>query len=153
MISIDRQPWAHRGGPAFVTSELNPIADPRCSLMNWLCSPSLFNWCRVPFWVDCHYVSHILWSPKNDFQEAFTSTCCRGLNNSYLDWTSTTERQVLAAWNLLPHWGCTQCFIVRVEAFWVYQLKGRMSNGLSAQIPQWRTEESHQSNVKTQRLS
>lgn len=43
MISIDLQPWAHRGGPAFVTSKLNPIADPRHTLMNWPCSPSLFN--------------------------------------------------------------------------------------------------------------
>lgn len=43
MISIDPQPWEHRGGPAFVTSKLNPIADPQRALMNWPCSPSLFN--------------------------------------------------------------------------------------------------------------
>lgn len=61
MISIDRQPWAHRGGPAFVTSKLNPIADPRRSLMNWPRSPSLFNWWRVPFQVDHHYVPRIHW--------------------------------------------------------------------------------------------
>lgn len=64
MISIDRQPWAHRGGPAFVTSKLNPIADPRRSLMNWPCSPSLFNWWCVPFQVDHHYVPRMHWFSK-----------------------------------------------------------------------------------------
>lgn len=38
MISIDRQPWARRGGPAFVTSKLNPIADPR---RLWWMEPAL----------------------------------------------------------------------------------------------------------------
>lgn len=64
MISIDRQPWAHRGGPAFVTSKLNPIADPHRSLMNWPCSPSLFNWWRVHFQVHHHYVPRTHWFSK-----------------------------------------------------------------------------------------
>lgn len=64
MISIDRQPWAHRGGPAFVTSKLNPIADPHRTLMNWPCSPSLFNWWRVLFQVHHHYVPRTHWFSK-----------------------------------------------------------------------------------------
>lgn len=64
MISIDRQPWEHRGGPAFVTSKLNPIADPQRTLMNCPCSPSLFNWWHVPFQVDHHYVPCIHWFSK-----------------------------------------------------------------------------------------
>lgn len=64
MISIDRQPWAHRGGPAFVTSELNPIADPQRTLMNWPCSPSLFNWWRLLLQVGLHYVLRIYWFAK-----------------------------------------------------------------------------------------
>lgn len=61
MISIDLQPWEHRGGPAFVTSKLNPIADLQRTLINWPCSPSLINWWRVLFQVDHHYVSCIHW--------------------------------------------------------------------------------------------
>lgn len=64
MISIDPQPWEHRGGLAFVTSKLNPIADPQRALMNWPCSPSLFNWWHVPFQVDHRYVSCIHWFSK-----------------------------------------------------------------------------------------
>lgn len=52
MISIDRQPWAHRAAPAFVTSELKPIADSCHLLMNWPCSASLFNWWCAPFQVN-----------------------------------------------------------------------------------------------------
>lgn len=123
MISIDRQPWAHRGGPAFVTSKLNPIADPRCSLMNWPCSPSLFNWCCVPFQVAI-------------FNAFFDSSKCLSVAPSppltakdkqtpNLDYTSTTH------WENCPStcfWAemDVQCLFVSTEAYWIYQRKGIM---------------------------
>ncbi len=134
MISIDQQPWAHRGGPAFVTSKLSPIADPCRSLMNWPCSPSLFNWWRVPFQVDHHYVPRIHWFSKTPllsqsfFFPLSLSTSLQKINQPP-PWLDLHNMAWGVSFNLhlnsqlrLPQKNI-QCLFVSIEACQVYQLK------------------------------
>lgn len=134
MISIDQQPWAHRGGPAFVTSELSPIADPRRSLMNWPCSPSLFNWWRVLFQVDHHYVPRIhRFSktpppfPKLLFPAFFKHLAAKDKPTPTLTRPPQySKRSVLQPASEQPVRLLEtdiQCFFVIIEAYQVYQLK------------------------------
>lgn len=118
MISIDRQPWAHSGDPAFVTLKSNPIADPRRSLMNWPCSPSFFNWWRVPFQVDHHYVPRVhrfSAAPPNLFNRSFFFPA------SFKEETSVTSTCLWAAAVMSVQWP-----FVSTEAYWVHLLKSMM---------------------------